>query len=167
MVAAQLDCDIIKVWKGWFPFTGHKNIFVFLTQTIRADWEPALFLCQLGNCLQVVAQHSGSEYIRNVQKRNPMTATKFVKELYNEALVYSSVVFGMGFWIDDQGLFISAPEFKDGSLDIDNAVPVYDWENFDELSAHHLSHLMHVNQMCILKRDSQQLDYYAGVFANV
>ena len=40
-------------------------------------------------------------------------------------------------------------------------------ENFDELSAHHLSHLMHVNQMCILKRDSQQLDYYAGVFANV
>ena len=41
------------------------------------------------------------------------------KELYNEALVYSSVVFGMGFWIDDQGLFLSAPEFKDGSLDID------------------------------------------------
>ena len=95
-----------------------------------------------------------------------MTAT-FVKELYNEALVYSSVVFGMGFWINEQGLFISAPEFKDGSLDIDNAVPVYDWENYDELSAHHLSHLMHVNQMCILKRDSQQLDYYAGVFANV
>ena len=95
-----------------------------------------------------------------------MTAT-FVKELYNEALVYSSVVFGMGFWIDDLGLFISAPACKDGSLDIDNAVPVYDWENFDELSTHHLSHLMHVNQMCILKRDSQQLDYYAGVFANV
>jgi hypothetical protein len=46
--------------------------------------------------------------------------TAFVKELYNEDLVYSSVVFGMGFWIDDQGLFISAPEFKDGSLDIDN-----------------------------------------------
>ena len=41
------------------------------------------------------------------------TTTKFVKELYNEDLVYSSVVFGMGFWIDDQGLFISAPEFKD------------------------------------------------------
>ena len=153
--------------EGVVSFHGHKDIFVFLTQNYRADWEPALFLCQLENCLQVVAQHSGTSYDRNVQKRNPMTATKFVKELYNEALVYSSVVFGMGFWIDDQGLFISAPEFKDGSLDIDNAVPVYDWENFDELSAHHLSHLMHVNQMCILKRDSQQLDYYAGVFANV
>ena len=60
--------------------------------------------------------------------------TAFKKELYNEDLVYSSVVFGMGFWIDDQGLFISAPEFKDGSLDIDNAIPVYDWENFSELN---------------------------------
>ena len=92
------------------------------------------------------------------------TTTKFVKELYNEDLVYSSVLFGMGFWIDDQGLFISAPEFQDGSLDIDNAVPVYDWENFDELTAHHLSSLMHVNQMCILKRDTQQIEYYSEVF---
>ena len=94
------------------------------------------------------------------------TTTKFVKELYNEDLVYSSVVFGMGFWIDDQGLFRSAPQFKDASLDIDNAIAVYDWENFDELTAHHLSSLMHVNQMCILKRDSQNIDYYAEVFKN-
>ena len=92
------------------------------------------------------------------------TTTKFVKELYNEDLVFSSVLFGMGFWIDDQGLFISAPEFQDGSLDVDNAIPVCDWENWDELTAHHHSHLMHVNQMCILKRDTQQIDYYAGVF---
>ena len=55
---------------------------------------------------------------------------------------------------------------KDGSVDVDNAIPVCDWENWDELSAYHHSHLMHVNQMCILKRDSQQLDYYAGVFGN-
>ena len=95
------------------------------------------------------------------------TTTKFVKELYNEDLVYSSVVFGMGFWIDDQGLFISAPEFKDGSLDIDNAIPVYDWENWGELTEHHHSHLAHIVQMCTLKRDSQQLDHYAEVFANV
>ena len=95
------------------------------------------------------------------------TKTKFVKELYNEDLVYSSVVFGMGFWIDDQGLFISAPEFKDGSLDIDNAIPVYDWENWGELTEHHHSHLAHIVQMCTLKRDSQQLDHYAEVFANV
>ena len=95
------------------------------------------------------------------------TKTKFVKELYNEDLVYSSVVFGMGFWIDDQGLFISAPEFKDGSLDIDNAIPVYDWENWGELTEHHHSHLAHIVQMCTLKRDSQQLDHYAEVFSNV
>ena len=92
---------------------------------------------------------------------------KFVKELYNEDLVFSSVLFGMGFWIDDQGLFLSAPQFKDGSLDIDNAIPVYDWENWGELTPHHHSHLMHVNQMCILKRDSQNIDYYAEVFKNV
>ena len=95
------------------------------------------------------------------------TTTKFVKELYNEDLVYSSVVFGMGFWIDDQGLFISAPEFKDGSLDIDNSIPVYDWENWGELTEHHHSHLAHIVQMCTLKRDTQQLDHYAEVFANV
>ena len=94
------------------------------------------------------------------------TTTKFVKELYNEDLVYSSVLFGMGFWIDDQGLFISAPEFKDGSLDVDNAIPVYDWENRNELTPHHHSHLIHVNQMCILKRDTQQIEYYAEVFKN-
>ena len=45
VVAQQLDCDIIKVWREWLSFHGHKNIFVFLTQTIRADWEPALFFC--------------------------------------------------------------------------------------------------------------------------
>ena len=95
------------------------------------------------------------------------TTTKFVKELYNEDLVYSSVVFGMGFWIDDQGLFISAPEFKDGSLDVDNAIPVYDWENWGELTEHHHSHLAHIVQMCTLKRDAQNIDYYAGVFGNV
>ena len=93
--------------------------------------------------------------------------TTFKKELYNEDLVYSSVVFGMGFWIDDQGLFISAPEFKDGSLDVDNAIPVYDWENWGELTEHHHSHLAHIVQMCTLRRDSQQLDHYAEVFANV
>ena len=93
--------------------------------------------------------------------------TAFKKELYNEDLVYSSVVFGMGFWIDDQGLFLSAPQFRDGSLDIDNAIPVYDWENFSELTEHHMSHLFHVVHMCTLKRDSQNIEYYAGVFGNV
>ena len=79
--------------------------------------------------------------------------------------IYQSVVFGMGFWIDHQGLFMSAPSYATGGgCDMDNAIPVYDWESFDELTPHHLSHLMHVNQMCILKRDSQQIEYYSEVF---
>ena len=90
--------------------------------------------------------------------------TAFKKELYNEDLVYSSVVFGMGFWIDDQGLFLSAPQFRDGSLDIDNAIPVYDWENFSELTPHHHSHLAHIVQMCTLKRDTQQIEYFSTLF---
>ena len=65
------------------------------------------------------------------------TKTKFVKELYNEDLVYSSVLFGMGFWIDDQGLFISAPEFKDGSLDVDS------------VRFRHFQKLLHNNQVVV------------------
>jgi len=102
----------------------------------------------------------------NVEIIPKSMTTAFKKELYNEDLVYSSVVFGMGFWIDDQGLFLSAPQFRDGSLDIDNAIPVYDWENFSELTPHHHSHLAHIVQMCTLKRDTQQIEYYAGVFGN-
>jgi len=50
---------------------------------------------------------------------------------------------------------------------MDNAIPVYDWENWGELTEHHHSHLMHVVQMCTLKRDSQQLDHYADKFMAV
>ena len=50
---------------------------------------------------------------------------------------------------------------------MDNAIPVYDWENWGELTEHHISHLMHVVQMGTLKRDAQNIDYYAGVFGNV
>ena len=76
------------------------------------------------------------------------TTTKFVKELYNEDLVYSSVLFGMGFWIDNQGLFMSAPSYATGGgCDMDNAIPVYDWENWGELTEHHHSHLAHI---CLL-----------------
>ena len=79
--------------------------------------------------------------------------------------IYHSIVFGMGFWIAQQGLFMSAPSYATGGgCEMDNAIPVYDWESFDELTPHHLSHLMHVNQMCILKRDSQQIEYYSEVF---
>lgn len=78
--------------------------------------------------------------------------------------MYESIHLGHTFWIDDDGLFMSCPTFKDGSVDLENAVSVYDWENWEE--AHpHLPHLMHVNQICILKRDSDKIDYYSKLFA--
>ena len=81
--------------------------------------------------------------------------------------LYDSILFGMSFWIDEQGLFMSAPSYATGGgCDMDNAITVYDWENFSELTEHNISHLMHVVQLCTLKRDSHQSDHYAEVFAN-
>ena len=52
-----------------------------------------------------------------------------------------------------------------GGCDMDNAIAVEDWENFDELSAHELSHLFgFVFKMCVLKRDYVRIGYYAKVF---
>ena len=82
--------------------------------------------------------------------------------------IYQSVVFGMGFWIDQQGLFMSAPSYATGGgCDMDNAIPVYDWENWGELTEHHHSHLAHIVQMCTLNRDSQQLDHYLETFISL
>ena len=79
-----------------------------------------------------------------------------------------SETLGMHFWIDEDAVFMSAPSYATGGgCDMDNAIPVYDWENWGELTEHHHSHLAHIVQMCTLKRDSQQLDHYAEVFANV
>ena len=79
VVAQQLDCDIIKVWREWLSFHGHKNIFVFLTQTIERIGNPLFFLCQLENCLQVVAQHSGTSYDRNVNKSSSYDRNEICK----------------------------------------------------------------------------------------
>ena len=39
------------------------------------------------------------------------------------------------------------------------------WENFDEVSAHELSHLFgFVFKMCVLKRDYVRIGYYSKVF---
>ena len=44
MVAQLLNCDIIKVWREWLPFTVIRYI-CFSYTNYRADWEPALFFC--------------------------------------------------------------------------------------------------------------------------
>ena len=77
-----------------------------------------------------------------------------------------SETLGMHFWIDEDAVFMSAPSYATGGgCDMDNAIAVEDWENFDELSAHELSHLFgFVFKMCILKRDYVRIGYYSKVF---
>ena len=77
-----------------------------------------------------------------------------------------SETLGMHFWIDEDAVFMSAPSYATGGgCDMDNAIAVEDWENFDELSAHELSHLFgFVFKMCVLKRDYVRIGYYAKVF---
>ena len=46
-----------------------------------------------------------------------------------------SETLGMHFWIDEDAVFMSAPSYATGGgCDMDNAIAVEDWENFDELS---------------------------------
>ena len=72
---------------------------------------------------------------------------------------------GMHFWIDEDAVFMSAPSYATGGCDMDNAIAVEDWENFDELSAHELSHLFgFVFKMCVLKRDYVKIGYYSNLF---
>ena len=44
--------------------------------------------------------------------------------------IVMSSAFGMGFWIDEEGIFMSCPAFEFGAFDVDNAVPVEDWDEF-------------------------------------
>ena len=77
-----------------------------------------------------------------------------------------SETLGMHFWIDEDAVFMSAPSYATGGgCDMDNAVAVEDWLNFDELSAYELSHLFgYVLKMCTLKRDYVRIGYYSKLF---
>ena len=73
---------------------------------------------------------------------------------------------GMHFWIDDDAVFMSAPSYATGgSCDMDNAIPVEDWESFTELTPDDYSHLFgYVFTMCVLKRDYVKVGYYSNLF---
>ena len=49
-----------------------------------------------------------------------------------------SSAFGMGFWIDEDGTFMSCPAFEFGSFDVDYAVPVDEWDDFSVYSLDHM-----------------------------
>ena len=44
VVAHGSQCDIIKVWKGWFPFTGHK-IYLFFSHNYKSGLGTRSFFC--------------------------------------------------------------------------------------------------------------------------
>ena len=79
-----------------------------------------------------------------------------------------SETLGMHFWIDEDAVFMSAPSYATGGgCDMDNAIAVEDWESFDELTAHELSHLFgYVFTMCVLKRDYVKVGYYSKAFGS-
>ena len=81
--------------------------------------------------------------------------------------IVMSSAFGMGFWIDEEGVFMSCPAFEYGAFDVDNAVPVEDWDDFSVYSQDHMRILAQLVRMCTLKRDYVNIGYYAERFAGV
>ena len=83
--------------------------------------------------------------------------------------IWYSPVFGMGFWINDIGLLMSAPAFcTAGDYDMENAIPVSDWENWEEINTpENLSCLADIVQICTLKRDFANIGYYSRKFSPV
>ena len=81
--------------------------------------------------------------------------------------IVMSSAFGMGFWIDEEGVFMSCPAFEFGAFDVENAVPVEDWDDFSVYSTDHMQMLAQLMRMCTLKRDYVNIGYYAEKFSGV
>ena len=94
-----------------------------------------------------------------------MTKTEVAPDNGTINLYTDSELLGYTFWIDENGIFMSAPSFQSGGFDLENAIPVGDWESFDELSAEEFSHLFgYVLTLCTLKRDYVRVGYYSNLF---
>ena len=78
--------------------------------------------------------------------------------------IVMSSAFGMGFWIDEEGVFMSCPAFEFGAFDVDNAVPVEDWDDFSVYSQDHMRILAQLVRMWTLQRDYVNIGYYAEKF---
>ena len=59
---------------------------------------------------------------------------------------------------------MSCPAFEYGACDVDNAVPVEDWDDFSVYSQDHMRILAQLVRMCTLKRDYVRIGYYAERF---
>ena len=78
--------------------------------------------------------------------------------------IHYSVAFGMGFYIAEDGTFMSMPAFENGSFDIENEIPVDEWDDFSVYSYHHMQLLAQIVGICTLKRDYVRIGYYAERF---
>ena len=78
--------------------------------------------------------------------------------------IVMSFTFGMGFWIDEDGTFMSCPAFENGSFDIENSVAVDEWDDISVYSKEELHYLSSLMQICTLKRDYVRIGYYAERF---
>ena len=78
--------------------------------------------------------------------------------------IVMSSAFGMGFWIDADGTFMSCPAFEYGAFDVENAIAVDEWDDFSVYSLEHMRILAQLMRMCTLKRDYVRIGYYAERF---
>ena len=81
--------------------------------------------------------------------------------------IHYSVVFGMGFYIAEDGTLMSMPAFENGSFDIENEIAVSEWDDPSVYTPDHLKVLAQIVQICTLKRDYVNIGYYAERFRPV
>ena len=80
--------------------------------------------------------------------------------------IHYSHAFGMGFWIAEDGTFMSCPAVYD-TFDVDNAIAVDEWDDYTVYSHHHMQLLAQIVGICTLKRDYVNIGYYAERFRTV
>ena len=81
--------------------------------------------------------------------------------------IHYSHAFGMGFWIDEEGILMSCPAFENHTFDVENAIAVEDWDDFTVYSHNHMAILAQIVRICTLKRDYVNIGYYAERFRTV
>ena len=81
--------------------------------------------------------------------------------------IHFSHAFGMGFWIAEDGTFMSCPAFENGSFDVENAIAVDEWDDFTVYSHNHMQLLASIVGICTMKRDYVNIGYYAERFRPV
>ena len=82
--------------------------------------------------------------------------------------IHYSPAFGMGFYIAEDGTFMSMPAVTDANgrttMDIDNEIAVDEWDDFTVYNHHHMRLLASIAGICTLKRDYVRIGYYAERF---